>query len=318
MKIEGNMKKTSHVIVLMGFLILLSCKQGQNKVKNSDSSLEFATEMVEFVPYEHNPLFSGTKSDTWDRQIRERGFIMFDEGIYKMWYTGYEGDNDPKALGYATSDDGISWTRFSHNPVFSQKWTEDMFVMKHEGKYFMFAEGMNDVAHLLTSDDGIAWQEQGDLIILTVKGDTISGPYGTPSVFIDNGKWHLFYERNDEAIWLATSGDLITWTNIQDEPVLNKGPETYDKGAVALNQVIEFKGKYYMFYHGSDDAEWATPGATSLWTSNVAVSDDLLHWVKYPGNPVVEGDHSSPVMVYDGKGYRLYTMHDEVCVYFPE
>jgi sucrose-6-phosphate hydrolase SacC (GH32 family) len=313
------MRRASLVLFLVGFLILLSCKQGQNKVQNSDSIVEFATEMVDFVPYDHNPLFSGTKSDTWDKQIRERGFILFDEGIYKMWYTGYlGGDNDPKALGYATSADGISWTRFSQNPVFSQKWTEDMFVMKHDGKYLMIAEGMNDIAHLLTSDDGIAWQEQGDLVILTVKGDTIGGPYGTPSVFNDKGKWYLFYERNDLAIWLATSDDLITWTNIQDEPVLGKGPENYDAGAVALNQVIEFKGKYYMFYHGSDDAEWATPGATSLWTSNVAVSDDLLHWIKYPGNPVVEGDHSSPVMVKDDKGYRLYTMHNEVCLYFPK
>jgi sucrose-6-phosphate hydrolase SacC (GH32 family) len=303
-------------LFLLLIIVALACQSNKKGTQEKTGQEEFPAEMVSFQAFENNPIFSGTKSDTWDRQIRERGFIMFDEGIYKMWYTGYEGDNDPKALGYATSADGISWTRFSQNPVFCQKWTEDMFVMKHEGKYFMFAEGMNDVAHLLTSDDGIAWQEQGDLIILTVKGDTISGPYGTPSVFIDNGKWHLFYERNDEAIWLATSGDLITWTNIQDEPVLNKGPETYDKGAVALNQVIEFKGKYYMFYHGSDDAEWATPGATSLWTSNVAVSDDLLHWVKYPGNPVVEGDHSSPIMVYDGKGYRLYTMHDKVCLYF--
>lgn len=103
-----------------------------------------------------------------------------------------------------------------------------MFVLKHEDKYFMFAEGKNDIAHLLTSADGINWQEQGDLIILKVNGDTIPGPYGTPSACIENGKWYLFYERNDDAIWLAVSDDQITWKNVRDEPVLKRGPEAYD------------------------------------------------------------------------------------------
>jgi beta-1,2-mannobiose phosphorylase / 1,2-beta-oligomannan phosphorylase len=311
------MNKSAYVLPLMLFLILSSCKQKQNREAKSGTNVDFPKEMVEFVPYEHNPLFSGTNVDTWDKHIRERGFILFEDGIYKMWYTGYVGgDNDPKSLGYATSKDGINWTRYAKNPIFSQKWTEDMFVMRHEGKYFMFAEGKNDIAHMLTSSDGINWQEQGNLVILTVKGDTIPGPYGTPSVRIENGKWYLFYERNDEAIWLAASNDQKTWTNVQDEPVLRKGPEAYDSGAVASNQVIKFKGKYYMYYHGSTDAGWAVPGATSIWTSNVAMSTDLVHWIKYPKNPIVEGDHSSPIMVFDGDLFRLYTMHNEVWLYY--
>ena len=312
------MNNRIYVVILMSFLLLSACRHKQTRTIKSDSEAEFAKEMVEFVPYEHNPLFNGTDSDTWDSHIRERGFILFEEGIYKMWYTGYKGgDSDPKSLGYATSGDGISWTRYAQNPIFSQKWTEDMFVMKYEGIYYMYAEGNNDIAHLLTSADGISWEEQGDLVILTVRGDTIQGPYGTPSVLVEDGEWYLFYEQNDEAIWLATSNNLKTWTNVQDEPILNTGPERYDSGAVASNQVIIYKGKYYMYYHGSNDAGWAIPGATSLWTSNVAMSTDLVHWVKYPKNPVVEGDHSSPIIVPVGNKYRLYTMHNEVWLYFP-
>lgn len=236
-----------------------------------------------------------------------------------MWYTGYDGTaNSTKYLGLATSPDGIKWTRNEKNPVFDQKWTEDMFVFRFEDKYYMYAEGLHDIAHLLISDDGVSWQEQGDLVILTAAGDTIPGPYGTPSILIENGKWHLFYERNDEGIWLAVSDDHMTWTNVQDEPVLQKGPGDYDSGAVACNQIIKLNGKYYMYYHGTSDSGWASPDAKSIWTSNVAMSDDLIHWTKYPGNPVVEGDHSSPIMVHDGEGYRLYTMHDEVWLYFPE
>jgi|SRR5450759_1192943 len=311
------MKTLLQINLILIFLLLPACKSKQKPESSKTNGLEFAKEMVEFIPYGKNPIFSGTNSKTWDKLIRERGFILVEDGIYKMWYTGYaDNDNDPKYLGYATSEDGINWTRYAKNPIFSQKWTEDMFVIRHEGKYYMFAEGKNDIAHMLTSVDGINWQEQGDLVILTVNGDTIPGPYGTPSVWIDNGKWYLFYERNDEAIWLAVSNDQKTWTNVQDAPVLRKGPGAYDSGDVASNQVIKFKGKYYMYYHGSSDAGWAVPGATSIWTSNVAMSADLVHWVKYPKNPIVEGDHSSPIMVSDGDKFRLYTMHHEVWLYY--
>jgi beta-1,2-mannobiose phosphorylase / 1,2-beta-oligomannan phosphorylase len=313
------MNRLSCVLPLMLCLFLSACKHKPKQEVKSVGNIDFPSEMVTFKPFEHNPIFTGTNIDTWDKHIRERGFILEDGGLYKMWYTGYSGgDNDPKSLGYATSQDGINWIRSPGNPVFGQKWTEDMFVTRQEGKYFMYAEGKKDVAHLLTSLDGINWQEQGDLVILTVKGDTIPGPYGTPSVLIENGKWYLFYERNDEAVWIAESSDHRIWRNIQDEPVLKKGPEAYDSGAVASNQVIKFKGNYYMYYHGSTNPDWNIPGSSSIWTSNVAMSPDLIHWVKYPKNPVVEGDHSSPILVPDGEKFRLYTMHNEVWLYYSE
>jgi sucrose-6-phosphate hydrolase SacC (GH32 family) len=310
------------VILLFVGMLLLNIQGCNTNPKVSAAKVnkeEFPDEMVRFVPYGSNPVFKATGTDTWDRKIRERGFILFEDGVYKLWYTGYAGyaaeNIDPKSLGYATSGDGKNWTRYPGNPIFNKKWTEDMFVLKNEGKYYMYAEGKNDVAHLLTSDDGINWQEEGDLVILKMNGDTIPGPYGTPNVIIENGKWYLFYERDDEGVWIAESNDHRTWKNIQDDPVLNKGPEKYDARMIASNQVVKFKNRYYIYYHGLPERDPANP-KSSIWTSNVAMSTDLIHWVKYPNNPIVEGDHSSPVLVFDGKKYRLYTMHPDICLYF--
>ncbi len=296
--------------VLVVFLCFMSCKNAGDEKISQD---EFPVEMVRFIPYEGNPVFQGTDTNTWDKKIRERGYILFEDDLYKMWYTGYRDNNEAKSLGYATSKDGINWTRYAENPIFNKKWTEDMIVIKADGKYYMYAEGENDIAHLLISDDGINWQEQGDLEIRNTKGEIIPGPYGTPTVWNEHGKWYLFYERNDEAIWLATSEDHKTWTNVQDDPVIKPGPEKYDAGAVAANQVVKYKGRYYIYYHASSQ-----PMESSVeWTSNVAMSTDLIHWVKYPKNPIVAGDHSSPILVFDGKQYRLYTMHSKVEVYLP-
>lgn len=304
-------------IIWFGILLLILSSLGYKSIKEpGDEKVnqeEFPHQMVNFIPYKANPVFTGTHANTWDKDIRERGYILFEDGLYKMWYTGYNSEkSDTKYLGYATSKDGINWKRYPQNPVFNKKWTEDMFVIKDKGQYYMYAEGKNDIAHLLTSHDGIHWNEEGDLTIKKTNGQIISGPYGTPTVWIENNKWYLFYERNDEAIWLAESDDHKIWTNVQDAPVIEKGPGKYDAGAVAANQIVKYKGRYYLYYHAS-----STPMESAVeWTSNVAMSTDLIHWVKYSKNPIVEGDHSSAILVYNGSDYRLYTMHSQVWLYF--
>jgi len=306
-------------ILPLGALFLVLSLSGYKAIRKSgDKKItkeEFPAKMVDFVPYKNNPVFAGTHADTWDKDIRERGYILFEDGLYKMWYTGYnDKKSDTKYLGYATSKDGIHWTRYPQNPIFDKKWTEDVFVVKHKRTYYMYAEGRNDIAHLLTSQDGIHWNEEGDLVIKKANGEIIPGPYGTPVVWIENGKWYLCYERNDEAIWMAASSDHIHWTNIQDSPVISKGPGKYDAGAVAADQIVKYKGRYFLYYHASSQPM----DSAEVWTSNVAMSTDLIHWAKYDKNPIAggEGNISSPILVYNGKDYRLYTMHGQVWLYF--
>lgn len=270
--------------------------------------------LVEWKPLVDKPVFTGTGVRTWDRKIRERGYILPGSGGgFDLWYTGYDGDRaSTMSLGHATSPDGIQWTRDPRNPIFHESWVEDMCVVKNDGSYQMFAEGENDIAHRLSSNDGVHWTEHGSLDVRKVDGSKISpGPYGTPTVWFENGVWHLFYERGDSGIWLATSRDLKTWTNVKDDPVIACGPGAYDSAAVALNQVVKRGGYYYGFYHATAERPWKD------WTSNVARSRDLIHWEKYPGNPIVKNNCSSPILVSTPKGDRLYTMHPEVRVFVP-
>tara|TARA_R110002049_G_scaffold28018_5_gene96669 strand:- start:21788 stop:22738 length:951 start_codon:yes stop_codon:yes gene_type:complete len=312
------MKSTRILIVLLLIILGSGCKN-QKKTENisNEENINFPSAMVNFAPIPENPVFQGSNTSTWDKNLRERGFILFEDDMYKMWYTGYNDSISPKRfLGLANSKDGIHWQRYSDKPIIPDIWVEDINICKYKSIYYMLAEGKNDVAHLLTSSDGLNWNSEGNLTILKVNGEPIStGPYGTPTIWIEGDKKYMFYERNDLGIWLATSEDFKTWTNVQDEPVLEMGPETYDSGAVAANQVLKYQGKYYMHYHGSSNPDWMNPEVTALWTSNVAVSEDLVNWTKYANNPIVDGDHSSNILVFNGNGYSLYTMHDKVWRY---
>ena len=277
---------------------------------------KFPPELVRFVAYDKNPVFTAEPAK-WDSKIRERGWILREDGIWKMWYTGYAKDEETHKLGYATSLDGIHWTRHPRNPLYKDHWVEDMMIVKHDGKYIMFAEGLNDRAHMLVSKNGLDWERLGLLDIRLKNGHPIpDGPYGTPTAWCENDNWYLFYERNDLGIWLAKSNDLKVWTNVQDEPVLSPGPADYDRDLVALNQIIRHKDRYYAYYHGS-----AKSGPKAkLWSTGIATSTDLIHWEKYEKNPLfpTEQNKSSGIVVADGDKFRLYTMHAKVDLHLPE
>jgi hypothetical protein len=276
---------------------------------------EFPRRLVAWEPLEGNPVFRGGGDGAWDRKIRERGYILPEGGTYHLWYSGY---NDARSrrclLGHATSSDGLHWERDPANPVFAGSWTEDVFVLQPQrgGRLLMVAEGEGDVAHQLVSADGRRWTDLGSLDVRNADGAPIGpGPYGTPTVWLEDGTYYLFYERGDQGVWLATSKDRRVWTNVQDQPVLAMGPEPYDRAAVAVNQVVKRGGVYYAFYHANAYRPWKD------WSSCVARSHDLVHWEKYPGNPIVKDNCSSPILVATPEGDRLYTMHPEVRAYRP-
>ena len=288
----------------------LDLVQQSSEKKRGD---EFPQELVDFSAYPHNPVFTASESDRWDARIRERGWILRDPTGYRMWYTGYDGSKQGlRKLGLATSRDGIQWARHADNPLLDNLWVEDMMVIRHADRYYMFAEGVHDQAQLLESADGLNWKRLWRLDVRNVDGQPIEpGPYGTPTAWFENDRWYLFYERRDAGVWLATSTDLRVWTKVQDAPVLARGPEEYDKFAVAMNQIVRHKGRYYAYYHASDTPEWRE------WSTCVAVSDDLVQWRKFSRNPILHNNKSSGILVHDGKQFRLYTMHDRVQVHLP-
>lgn len=314
----ANMPRLPRRRIVVGMLsiLLLTASAWRAAAQNYTPDCCFPSELVQWLPSAANPLFTASGPGHWDVMIRERGWIMRENNLYHLWFTGYDGTREGiKLLGYATSPDGIRWNTWPHNPIYRDHWVEDMMVIKHGDTYYMFAEGADqNHAVMLTSTDRAHWTWHGPLEVRQRDGQRpVEKPCGTPTIWIENQTWYLFYERGDRGVWLARSIDPRSnvWTNVRDEPVLVPGPAQYDKELIALNQVIRHKGVYYAFYHGSGDRE-----PPRKWNTNIARSSDLLHWHKFAGNPLLN-DKSSGIVVHDGCQYRLYTMHQQVELFFP-
>jgi hypothetical protein len=76
---------------------------------------------VQWTPYSGNPIFAGGTGGAWDQTILE-GCVRFYRGKYWLWYSGWSGPLRPNtsiSIGLALSDDGIHWTRYTHNPILS-------------------------------------------------------------------------------------------------------------------------------------------------------------------------------------------------------
>jgi hypothetical protein len=290
------------------------CAVGQDQA--ASATAEFPSDLVDWVPRPGNPIFAAGGDGHWDVKIRERGWILREGDGYHLWFTGYDGTREGiKRLGYASSPDGIRWTRSAMNPLSRDHWVEDMMVVKWGDTYYMFAEGSDDNhAVMLTSKDRVEWKWEGPLDVRLADGNRpAKKPCGTPTVWIEDDVWYLFYEHLDLGVWLATSNDVRSrvWTNVRDDPILVPGPAAYDRQLIALDQIVKHKGVYYAFYHASGN------GTPRTWNTNVARSTDLIHWQKFPGNPIVEDNRSSGIVVRDGDGFRLYTMHAQVDIFCP-
>ena len=302
-----------HCCVIATIVIFLLNAENRWSVADGE---DLQIQSIAFEPAPGNPVFEAAQGK-WDAKIRERGWILKEESGWKLWYTGYDPDQQPTtmSLGLATSSDGIKWHRSSEHPIVDDFWIEDIMVVKRGDEYFMFAEGAQDQSQLLKSTDGVQWERMGTLDVRLSNGQPIpSGPFGTPTAFFENGVWNLFYERRDAGIWLARSTDMKIWTNVSDEPMVLPGPETFDSRMIAMNQVIRIGDTYVAVLHGT-----GSPEKPRQWCTYLATSQDLVHWTKDVRGPLrpTSENKSSGQLVHDGHHWRLYTMHDKVDLHLP-
>jgi predicted GH43/DUF377 family glycosyl hydrolase len=288
-------------------LIRISNAANANVADVSDKTFFIARRaLVEFAPATNEPVLSPGPLGSWDERITERGWFMYENGMYHAWYGGWKGNYDHAIknfvkLGYATSADGVHWTKYSGKPIYNQHWTEDMVVVKNGDTYYMYAEneytgdGNGATTDLYTSLDKINWTRYGT-VLSPGGGEWESNAVGTPTVWKEAKAWYMLYEGFGSGagqVGLATSLDGKNWTRHSKNPVLtNFLGEHLD---IAVDSIIKLDGVYYAYGHYDTGA--------AQWAGGMFTTTDLLKWSAYPGNPILA---NSTVLVDNGVNYFMY------------
>ncbi|MGE5248708.1 MAG: hypothetical protein ACM3QS_00715, partial [Bacteroidota bacterium] len=184
-----------------------------------------------------NPILDGTPG-AWDGSGEHAPFVMKQGGLYKMWYEGSNGS--VRQLGYATSLDGLTWTKFAGNPVLhAGPEAYDATVAGHGsvlyegGVYKLWYHAIGDQGIIIayaTSANGTDWTKQGPVLLPQPGGWDENALWG-PIVLKLNATYYMWYSAAGNqypvSIGLATSTNGTTWTRVGDGPVV-KDPDNTD------------------------------------------------------------------------------------------
>ena len=157
--------------------------------------------------YPENPVLHFGPPGAWDDDSVGAQSVLFDGTEYRMWYRGVNGE---WMIGYATSPDGIEWTKHVGNPVLNPgsggSWDDDRVdgpnVFFDGTEYKMWYDG-HDGSHLrigyATSPNGITWTKHSGNPVLDL------GPSGSwddyrvfhPSVVANGTRYRFWFTGSD-------------------------------------------------------------------------------------------------------------------------
>ncbi len=165
----------------------------------------------------HGTALAPGQPGAWDSLSVGRPSVLFDDGVFRMWYDGRKdlppNAPDPKApksntsqrhVGYATSRDGLHWARYGSEPVYDHD-AGGVHVLRIGEHFAMLIEGRSGT-EAATSRDGVHWRRLG---LLVERADLATERYGHVTPFLlpdrDGAGATLFYGAAAEPSWDANT-----------------------------------------------------------------------------------------------------------------
>lgn len=206
----------------------------------------------------------------WEDDLNRPVVVKRDDG-YHMWYTGQFKDPEGSCIGYATSEDGVRWTRSGDRPVLAPElawekvavmcphviWDESMLL------YRMWYSGgeqyePNAIGYA-TSADGIHWDKRPDNPIFANDPDNPWERHKTTACQVvpyQDGFAMFYVGFHDEhfaQIGLAWSSDGIgNWTRHPGNPIISPDRGMWDEDADYKPFAIydESSDRWLLWYNG--------------------------------------------------------------------
>ncbi len=189
--------------------------------------------------------------------------VIFENGIYKMWY-GSEGFGG--CACYATSADGINWTRHAGNPVLRKTpggWDNEgaggqHTVIRAGDKYYMYYKGFGGAAPgwsfygMAESKDGISWTKKGKVLSPETKmGETTQ--FRNLGAFRVGDYYCIIYSMSEYLqLFLATSKDGKMWNKHGFIFLRGLTPGNYDQKWTTAPCILAEGDTIRMWYEGGD------------------------------------------------------------------
>lgn len=278
---------------------------------------------IEWTPYGPNPVIDLGPPGAFDDWHACFPVVIRDGDTYKMWYTG-----DAYAvffLGYATSSDGIHWTKYPgpHAGAIidwrSEGWdryTAAGSVIKDGSVYRMWfgAYGSSQGIGYATSVDGISWDVVGQVLTIGFPGTFEEWRIHYPSVARTDTGYLMLYSGQDQSelrrFGMATSPDGANWTKCAGNPVLPLGGAgEWDAVLHYCPYVLVQDGRIRLWYSGMG-AKLSMGYAESFYQNVpggpvVTAIDDVPNdqgravRIRFDASPYDRAGSTSPVVQYE-------------------
>lgn len=158
-------------VLISGTTFLMYYEGGDNSANRVQIGLATSLDGIHWTRLQADPVLTYGDPGEWDEMWVLDPMVLPDGAGYQMWYRGrhYSGG---QALGYATSPDGVNWTKYGGNPVFQGTpgtWDESgvsqAFVYDAGKSYQMWYFSASMIGYA-TSPDGVSWTPYGDPVLL--------------------------------------------------------------------------------------------------------------------------------------------------------
>ena len=231
------------------------------------AKIGFATspDGIHWTKYDQNPVLVAGGNGGWDDYTVGAFTVMLEGSKYWMWYNGVRAEGDSQQIGVATSPDGVSWTKYSANPVLvpgPNEWDNYHVytgpVLKSGGLYRMWYTGQSWATNrigLATSSDGYSWSKYEANPVLDVgpSGAWDSGYVLATTVLEENGNllmwyWGSTYQAGGNVqIGLAMAVHAGYYLTVKTDPpgaATIAGEGWYDASATPTLTAPVVSGKY--------------------------------------------------------------------------
>jgi len=269
-----------------------------------------------FKVYGNAPVVNHGVAGTWNAVYTDPGAVTFHDGLFHMFYNGFNGWPAPVQIGYATSPDGYTWTKQGDKPVLETSQVGYAKVAALASSVLVEKDG-TWVLYFYTWDSNQAPISAGRIGRATaakpngpwkIANKPVLEPGSTgswdelrvdvPSVIQTNDGYVMYYSgsdaRNNLMIGQATSTDGVNWTKYKDpaatdprfaesSPVLQAGDVgQWDANLVHQPRVVQTPDGLVMLYRT------VTFGVPSTIALGYATSSDGIIWTRAKENPILK------------------------------